>query len=74
MVFFVDGTLGGFGDGNDFVGKHEAFVFNFVNEGITGVHAGTVIFGGVNMGDKWDAVVLFGKDAGFIGEPVMGMG
>ena len=37
------------------------------------MHAGAVILGSVDMGDERNAVVLLSKDAGFVGEPVMGV-
>ena len=52
MVFFVDDTLGGLTDGDDFVGEHEAFALDLVDERIAYVHAGAVELGGVDVGDE----------------------
>ena len=73
VVFFVDDTLGGLTDGNNLVGEHEAFVFDFVNQGIAGVHTSAIKFGGVDMSNKGEAIVFFGKDASFKSEPVVGV-
>ena len=60
-----------FGDGEDFIGVSEAFVFDVVNERIPAVSAGAVELGSVDVSDKGEAKVLFGEDASFKGKPIV---
>ena len=73
MVLVVDDALGGLGDGDDFVGQHQAFVLDLVDEGVAGLHTGAVKFGGVDVGDEGEAVIFLGKDASLEGKPVVGV-
>ena len=67
MIFFVDETFSGLGNGNNAIGEHEAFVFDFVDERVAGMHAGAVKLGGVDVSDERCTVLFFGKNAGFVG-------
>ena len=51
VVFVVDNAFGGFGNGDNAVGLHQAFVFDFVDERISDVHASTIKFGSMNVGN-----------------------
>ncbi len=37
------------------------------------MHTGAVELGGMNVGDQGDTIMFFGKNAGFVGEPVVGV-
>ena len=63
LVFFVNDAFGNFGDSNDAVGEHEAFVFNLVNETVAGLHTGAIKFGGMHMSDQRNAEFFFGQNA-----------
>ena len=72
-VFFVDDALGDFGDGEDFIGEHETFAFDGVDEGVAAVATGAVEFGGMDVGNEGNAEVFLGEDAGFKGKPIVGV-
>ena len=73
MIFFVDDAFSNFGNSDDFVGEHKTFVFNLVDEGVACVHAGTIKFGGVDVGDEREVVFFFSEDTSFVSEPIVGM-
>ena len=37
------------------------------------MHAGAVIFGGMDVSNERNAVIFLGENAGFVGEPVVGV-
>ena len=73
VIFFMDDALGGFGDGDDFVGKEKALLLDFVNQWIASMHAGAVVFRSVNVSNKRQAVLLLGEHTSFVSEPIVGM-
>lgn len=73
VIFFVDEIFSIFRDGEDFVSVKETLVFYGMNQGVAAGHASAVEFGGVDVGDEGDIVTLFGENAGFVGQPVVGV-
>lgn len=55
------------------VGDHQAFALDLVDDGVTALEAGAVVFGGVDVGDERNAVATLGDNGGFEGEPIVGV-
>ena len=71
-VFLDDRVAGEVGDGDDFVCGFHASFLDVEDDGVD-LSAGAVEVCGVDVDDEWFAGGLFGCDACWVGEPVVGV-